>query len=157
MVELPFVSRRICLIISLFIVMFCTGCGSNGLVPVSGKVMNGDQPLKAPLGLITFHPDKDKGNTGTINPRAELGPEGTYELFTDGQKGAPAGWYKVVVVASEADVGEAEDGSALVPQYYVQDAYMSVETTPLSIEVKEGGDFTLKLDPMEPPKKQRQS
>ena len=65
--------------------------------------------------------------TGTINA------EGEYELFTVGKKGAPPGWYKVVVTAY---ANKIEEGP-VTPRLLIDPKYYQVETTDLSIEVVE--------------------
>jgi hypothetical protein len=113
------------------LVCILTGCGG-GLSPVTGKVTNGDSPLTT--GSVTFHPDKEKGNNITQQPRAEIGENGEYKLYTDGKEGAPAGSYKVTVMAQAV----AEGADPYGPQkFLVREDYTKVETTPLSIEVKD--------------------
>jgi len=72
------------------------GC-SAAPVPVSGKVTLDNKPLT--LGLVSFRPDKSKGNTYTVEPRGKIGPDGAYTLETNGKPGAPPGVYKVVIIA----------------------------------------------------------
>src|SRR5262249_47195480 len=64
----------------------------SGTIPVEGKAV--------PSGNVTFYPDASKGNSSTHQPNGTIDPEGRYELFVPGgRKGAPIGWYKVVVYA----------------------------------------------------------
>jgi hypothetical protein len=69
--------------------------------------------------------------------------EGNCELFVaGGRKGAPAGWYKVVVYA----VDDPQPGKP--NKYLVNKEYADVTTTPLRIEVIESpepGRYDLQL------------
>jgi len=80
--------------------VFVAGCGSGGpkLQTVKGKVTVGKTPLKS--GAVTFIPDESKGNKEKVSPTASIGSDGSYTLTTDGKSGAPAGWYKVVVMTN---------------------------------------------------------
>src|SRR5438874_10922837 len=84
-----------------------TGCGDSSgpkLVPVAGRVTVSGQPVKA--GTLSFRPDKSKGNHALHEPYGEIDAAGNYKLFTNRQEGAPAGWYRVAVMAAEpVDVG----------------------------------------------------
>jgi hypothetical protein len=126
---------------SFVLLLTCSlvGCGDGGveLLPVSGTVGNGDQPLTT--GTLEFHPDAAKGSTGKLLPRAEIAEDGTYTLYTTGEdgaeKGAPAGWYKVTVFAEEPRPTEGAEAYAPA-KLLVRDEYTSAEKTPLSVEVK---------------------
>ncbi|MGF1581047.1 MAG: hypothetical protein ACFCD0_16910 [Gemmataceae bacterium] len=124
----------------------CSACGGETLIPVKGKVMNGDSPLTT--GTVTFHPEKSKGNETAYNPQASIGADGTYTLSSKGGSGAPPGWYKVTVVA-EKPKKKGADPYAL-PEYLVADQYTNVGSTSLLMEVKSGapeGSYDLKLTP----------
>jgi len=125
------------------VVCLATGCGP-ALYPVTGKVLDGETPVTT--GSVTFVPDTEKGNTSTFSPRGEIGENGEYTLYTNESQGAPAGVYKVTVVAQGVPAG-GDPYAAQEP--LVNKKYMAVETSPLSIEVKSGaadGHYDLKLD-----------
>src|SRR5262249_60290507 len=62
------------------------------------------KPLSS--GSVAFHPDAKKGNSLKKILGGEIGSDSTYRIYTDGQPGAPAGWYKVTVVRSEEPTSE---------------------------------------------------
>jgi hypothetical protein len=117
------------------------GCSSEAQLPaVSGAATVGDAPL--PSGTITFYPDAAKGNASAHRPTGIV-ENGRYELFVaPGKKGAPAGWYKVVVYA----VDDPQPGRP--NKYFAHKDYADAKTTPLSAEVvsaPEPGRYDLKL------------
>src|SRR4051794_919497 len=73
------------------------GCGPPGekFYPVAGKVTLAGKPLK--VGTVSFRPDASRGNTSKHIPTGAIDAAGNYELVTVGKKGAPPGWYKVLV------------------------------------------------------------
>src|SRR5262245_8619033 len=110
------------------------GCGDAGprLVPVAGRVTVDGQPVKA--GTLSFRPDKAKGNTSLHEPYGEIDAAGNYKLFTNQKEGAPAGWYRVAVMAAEpVDVGNLS-GQA---RWFANPKYASVDTSGLTVEVTE--------------------
>jgi hypothetical protein len=119
------------------------GCGSRfNPVPVSGMVTVDGQPLTH--FRLSFVPDAAKGNTTPVSVMAPIDAQGRYDLRTtaarraDGGRGAPLGWYKVVVV-----IGAPGD-----PECVVDPIFLNVDKTPLSIEVVENpepGYYDLKL------------
>jgi hypothetical protein len=108
------------------------GCDSSGLgriVPVKGKVMLDGKAV--PTGSLVFKPDSAKANTSTFEPASPIGADGSYSLFTKEKQGAPLGWYKVGVVAQEANPSDPYAAmKALVPQ-----RYNDPETSGVAIEV----------------------
>jgi hypothetical protein len=105
------------------------GCGGGlTLVPVSGKVTLGGKAV--PSGGVSFIADVAKGNNAQVICVGRLGPQGEYELKSQGVKpsdsgpGAPPGWYRVTII-------EMRDS----PLPKVPAKYMSEKDTPLSIEV----------------------
>lgn len=98
------------------------------LVPVRGKVTVKGKPLSQ--GTIVFRPDRDRGNTSKHEPRATISPEGTYELESGDELGAPPGWYRVTVNAMKME------GSTKPPVWLVAQKYSDVKTSGLAAEVK---------------------
>src|SRR5262245_808535 len=80
-------------------VVFAAGCGGGQgekLAPVSGKVTLDGQPLTT--GSVSFRPDTSRGNASPQQPQGTIDADGNYELSVPpARKGAPPGWYKVVV------------------------------------------------------------
>jgi hypothetical protein len=124
--------------------MLLAGCGAerNPLCPVQGTITVGGQPV--PSGNVTFYPDTSKGNGTSHQPLGTLDAAGHFELAVPGgKKGAPPGWYKVVVYA----VDDPQPGKP--NRYFTSPHYSSVRTTPLAVEVIETPepgryDFSLK-------------
>lgn len=120
------------------------GCKGEGekLVPVAGLVTVSGKAV--PNGTLTFYPDAAKGNTTQHQPTGTLDAAGKFEVFvTGGRKGAPVGWYRVVVYA----VDDPQPGKP--NKYWVNQKYTDRGTTPLLIEVianPEPGRYDLKLD-----------
>jgi hypothetical protein len=114
------------------------GCGGVKRVPVSGTVMLDDKPLNG--GYLEFTPDTAKGNTAKINGMSPI-KEGRYNLETNGitradsGPGVPLGWYKVTFRILEESTKKHPQ-----PSINVNDKFKSVETTPLSVEVKDNPD-----------------
>jgi predicted flavoprotein YhiN len=76
--------------------VFAWGCSGQTLYPVSGKLTakNG-QPVDAEV-LVEFVPDAEKGNLSKVNSSAIVS-NGSFTLQTNLRRGAPAGWYKVMI------------------------------------------------------------
>lgn len=132
-----------------------SGCGDGGRVgptfPVSGKITFMNEPLVAKNTIVQLKPDASKGNTSPFEPTGTVDESGTYTLRTEGKKGAPSGWYKVVVVSRDdapvvhpkAQQDHRPVSKSLVPAKYGQE-----KTTDLVIEVVETpapGAYDLKL------------
>jgi hypothetical protein len=131
-----------------------SGCGDDSGVgktyPVTGKITINETPLTATSTVVLFKPDAAKGNTSTFEPTGTVDEEGVYTLLTKGKKGAPPGWYKVVVTATEtAPVHpNSPQGHHPVAQSIVPAKYGLEKTTDLSIEVVENAPpdaYDLKL------------
>jgi hypothetical protein len=137
-----------------FTALVVLGCGDTSGVgktfPVRGKVTLENQPLAAETAVVLFKPDASKGNSSPWEPTANVDKDGNYSLSTNGKSGAPPGWYKVIVTATESGVASPKDPKrghphprSLVPAQYGQ-----AKTTDLVIEVVENpglGAYDLKL------------
>src|SRR5262245_44931487 len=121
----------------------CTQKPSETLLPVKGRITVDNLPVHT--GNVTFYPDTPKGQGTRHQPTGILDEAGNYELFvTGGKKGAPPGWYKVVVYA----VDDPQPGKP--NKYLVNKKYADVDTTTLRIEVSanpEPGRYDFKLTP----------
>src|SRR4051812_9573839 len=90
----------------LILALVAPGCGDEGVgktYPVRGKVTLDGQPLVSKTAVVLFKPDAAKGNTTPFEPAASVDSAGGYTLHTKKQRGAPPGWYKVIVTATEAE------------------------------------------------------
>jgi hypothetical protein len=108
---------------------------------VSGEIMVDGEPLEE--ATITFIPDPSKGNTCRFFPTGPV-MNGEYELSTEGKRGAPRGWYKVIVVPPTPEPDQRP------PPELFDRRYMNPDKTPLSIEVVESGaqkSYNLQLPP----------
>jgi hypothetical protein len=132
--------------IAILATLLIVGCQKQApeptLVPVKGKVTVKGKPLTR--ATIVFHPDAEKGNTSKLEPRAEITPDnaGNYELESNDKTGAPPGWYRVTVYATNAV------SSTKAPQWLANQKYTDPTRSGLSWEVKDdsGGksaDFDL--------------
>jgi hypothetical protein len=86
------------------------------------------------MGSVSFRPDASKGNSSTLEPSGDIGPDGTYKLSTNGKPGAPLGWYKVIVAA---DVPSNPNDPYSMPKSIIGTKYADPNRTDLSIEVVE--------------------
>lgn len=112
------------------------GCSSSDgpvVAPVTGQISLNGSPF-ANAG-ISFRPDASKGNKAEYNPSATSNEDGEYELVTGDKKGAPVGWYKVVVIAPTPPIVGGEAPKVGPPPF--DPKYSDVGTTPLSVEVKD--------------------
>jgi hypothetical protein len=140
------------------VVLLCaglaSGCGDNSGVgetfPVTGKITIHNEPLTAASTVVLFTPDASKGNTSQFEPAGTVDEDGNYTLTTKGKKGAPPGWYKVIVTATASAPVHARTpkqhpraGQSLIPA-----KYGLAKTTDLVIEVVANpspGSYDLKL------------
>jgi hypothetical protein len=109
------------------------GCGASGgekLATVAGKVTVNGVPLTT--GGVTFQPDTEKGNLTQHIPVGTLNAEGRYELMSATKKGAPLGWYKVVVSAQEP-IDPKNPYAA--PKHLVNPKFSDAGTSGLAVEV----------------------
>ena len=124
------VGRRVRPATALALCLFLTaGCNSGGLHKVSGKVLVDGNPLTT--GSVRVVPDTTRGNKAAAEPVGQIGSDGTYTLSTNGQPGAPPGWYTVTVNATEVpESSRPNSGKALVARKFNNPA-----TSGLAVEV----------------------
>lgn len=138
--------------------LILTGCGPAAvkLYPVVGRVVVENQPV--PSGSIQLRADPSRGNTSHEVPVGTILPDGRFELTTGERKGAPAGWWKVVVVADNFRVFDPPPSPVWPkfpegwepPKPLVHARYLSAGTTDVSVEVVAEPDedaYLLKLNP----------
>jgi len=134
-------------------VILTPGCGQKEvtLAPVTGKVTVDGKPLTS--GSVSLIPDVPLGSEGakqaskipTLGPSGgEIGPDGTYKIYTSGKEGAPLGKYRVRVVPPITEVKDDKE----VPDIGFDKKYTDANKTPLRIEVvpnPQPGAYDLKL------------
>jgi hypothetical protein len=125
----------LCAVTLLAVVAGCGADNGDRLLPVAGKVALGDRPLT--IGVVSFRPDASKGNQSMHHPHGEINAEGRYELTTQGKKGAPPGWYKVLVFADGNTTDNNPPAHPLPPNWLMNVKYTAESTTDLFIEVVE--------------------
>jgi hypothetical protein len=139
---------------TLLLAWLAFGCGDSAGVgktfPVVGRITINEEPLTAKSTVVLFKPDASKGNTSTFESIGTVDENGDYTLLTIGKKGAPPGWYKVVVTATESSPvhPNSPQGHHPVAQSLVPAKYGQEKTSDLSIEVVENplpGAYDLKL------------
>jgi hypothetical protein len=108
------------------------GCAGRGeqFLPVRGKVTLNGKPLT--FGAVSFRPDAARGNRSQHHPTGRI-EGGQFELHTLRRKGAPPGWYKVLVFADENQ--ESGPLHPALPRWATDVKYTREETTDLSVEV----------------------
>lgn len=106
-----------------------SGCGSQTLFPVTGKVTHKDgKPVTA--GLVIFEPVNP-----TISARGEIQADGSFRLGTHGATdGAMEGDYKVLIAPPPLP----EEGKRL--RSPIHPKYQTLESTPLKFSVTRNRD-----------------
>ena len=115
------------------------------LFPVFGRVTVDGQPLDR--GMIHFAPEKSRGAAHLQYSSAEIQADGGFTLKTNSQPGAPLGWYKVIVIATETPI--PENPTNWTPDWLVHKKYTQRGSTDLEIEVIESpspGTYDLALE-----------
>jgi hypothetical protein len=135
--------RRLAVVACFAVWGLFAGCGDESgvgkTVPVHGKIMLNDNPLTEPSTIILFKPNKAKGNASAHEPAGTVDAQGDYSLSTKGKKGAPPGWYKVVVTVrpprpEHAKTTERKKHTELS---FLPPKYGRATTTDLEVEVVE--------------------
>jgi hypothetical protein len=87
----------------LFLLQLTLGCADRtGIktVPVTGHISVDGEPLSLERAIVVFKPAK--GNPTDYEPFGVVDKKGNYTLsISSDKKGAPLGWYKVIVGAYE--------------------------------------------------------
>ena len=119
----------------------CSSKSADNLAPVAGKVTVNGKPLTT--GSVSLRPDPAQGNKTEHQPNGAIDAEGSYELVVPpAKKGAPLGWYKVVVTAYDNPMPNKPLKS------FIHMKYSDERSTPLRFEViknPEPGRYDLKL------------
>ena len=141
-------------LVPLFVMILAAGCGGAEIgrtYPVRGTLTINGEPLLAKTTTVLFQPDAARGNNSKYESNGILDGTGTYQLTTQGRRGALAGWYKVIVTAYDAPPEHrksAKPGARPVVMSLVPAKYGRAESTPLAVEVVANpapGAYDLKL------------
>jgi len=125
--------------LALGLLIVAAGCSKSGhkvdrkqVFPVHGKLLIDDQPAVG--AMIVLHPVG--GSYDATRPRANVGPDGAFELTTyDSKDGAPVGEYAVTVEWRWA----VDNGNGLEPgPNQLPVAYSNPTTSNLRVTVAEG-------------------
>lgn len=106
------------------------GCGGSSAPPTTGSVSSSGSPVKK--GSLAFHPDGSKGNNSTKVAGGDI-VDGKYELYLEGKKGAPPGWYKVTVI-STVPIDPKDEYSPT--KSLINKKYNDPNTTDIIVEIK---------------------
>jgi hypothetical protein len=111
------------------------GCGSSdssgNVVPVEGRVKFNGTPVSK--GMVVLYPDADKDNTTPYEPRGSIDANGRFKI-TQPYAGAPPGWYKVAVIATEAIVDP--NNPYLPPRWLIPEKFGNIAESGLVLEVR---------------------
>jgi hypothetical protein len=138
----------------LFFVFLASGCfdssGAVKTVPVAGKITLNDKSVTAASTIVLFKPDTGRGNTSLFEPAGSVDGAGNYQVSTKGKPGAPPGWYKVIVTATEPRRPEEKGpkNHRPGPRSVLPARYGQAATTTVAIEVVErpaAGAYDVKL------------
>ncbi len=117
-----------------------SGCSSDGLVPVSGRVYYKDQPLG--FGSIMLQPTVGPPASGVIQP------DGSFELETHGVgKGASPGLNKVRVTCFESQrpgVADSSEAGLALGRSLIPDRYTNY-TSGLVVTIEPGSNKPLEI------------
>jgi hypothetical protein len=129
--------RQLAWIATVCAVFVMTGCGDgNGpgaVVPVKGQVNLGGQPVTA--GIVTFTPDKARGNNSEWPATGIIEKDGSYALRTEKKDGAPPGWYNVSINPYVPPPADAQPGTPLPAPAAIDRRYMDPNSSGISFEV----------------------
>lgn len=109
----------------------CGGSGTDRFLSVEGTVRYQGKPLSR--GAVIFSADAEKGNKTLHEPRGSIDADGRYKITTHPREGAPAGWYKVGVLATEPS--DAKNPYSL-PRSLIPEEYGKPDQSQLRLEVR---------------------
>lgn len=138
-------SRAGALLLTAIVSIGITGCSKGPtLQKVSGKLVVDGQPAGG-ANLLFFTP----GQKGGIVPSANTGPDGTFQIFSNGQPGVVPGSYSVTVVwpdpAKAAEAAADRSGKSDPPDL-LGGKFSVPNASPLKAEI---GSGTKELPPIE--------
>jgi len=118
------------------------------LLLVRGQINLGNKPLELlddDFGKIWLYPNRAKGNDFADIPAGTITEDGSFTITTRGKEGAPAGWYRVVLLANRTRDPEHpnQKRKPVIPR-----AFNNPEETTLEIlveEKEEGFEYDISL------------
>jgi hypothetical protein len=127
------------------LLMACSlvGCGGGSYHPVTGKATYKGEPMVG--AQLFFHPVGDKSPTA-IRPGAQVQADGSYDVMSVGQRGAPAGEYRITVFWSGPKKegakrpgfgGGAEEGGG---PNFIKSPYSDPDNSPLTAKIQAGSN-----------------
>jgi hypothetical protein len=123
------------------------GCGGGPkFVPVEGKVFIDNQTVQAGetlKGYVVLYPDQSKGNLTQEYVKGDVGPDGSFKVFTGAREGAPPGSYKVTVDLARTNPNNPYDYKALIDGKYLEKEKSGIVFD--VIENPEPGRYDIKL------------
>jgi hypothetical protein len=127
---------RGCWLLGFCLCLSAAGCaqddGIGKLYPVSGRILIEGQPLTGVAqGSVSLRGDPSRDNPTLHQPTGTIDAEGRFELTTAGKKGAPPGWYRVMVAAY---ANRPEEGP-VKPRRLLDEKYYHPDKTDLTIEI----------------------
>ena len=133
---LKFLSFYITSFLSVVFLCPAIGCSSQSpkMYPVSGEVSIQGEPMQA--GSVTLHPDGSRGNRSLEIAGGQVN-SGKYQIFTGERRGAPPGFYKVLVISTNfsGDNPPPMGPTAQMPRSLIDPKYGQPGQTPLALEV----------------------
>jgi hypothetical protein len=109
----------------------CKPSGADAFLPVEGLIKFGNKPLTS--GTVILYPDSSKGNTTKHEPRGKIEGDGRFTIITHPNRGAPAGWYKVAVIATQPS--NPKDPYSL-PRSVIPEKFGKPDESGLTLEVR---------------------
>jgi hypothetical protein len=132
-------AHRLPLVLAFFCFCGCSSSEIGKVFPVKGKITLNSEVVNAKTTTVLFVPDTSRGNTTPHEPVGTVDENGVYHLSTRGHKGAPPGWYKVIVTAyaSPPQHPSGPRQHRPVTASLIPEKYGTAATTPLAVEVVE--------------------
>lgn len=139
-----YLERRVYLLFGALVSLIVAGCGGEPLYKVTGKVVDGGQPVAMPAdaeeggpGLeLEFCPLDDSGNLAGDSFQTYAEQDGSFVMDGNFGDGIPAGKYRVVV----RHMGENEEGDSVD----LLDGKFEMENSPLEYDIT--GDQEITID-----------
>jgi hypothetical protein len=126
------------------VVLAGAGCsGEPPLYPVEGTVTVGGAPLTT--GDVLLYPDDGAKLSGQRLPQGKIDGNGAYRLSSAGRPGAPAGRYRVAVVAQTRTRPPNVPPNPMGLYPLIPQEYLSESTTTLRLEVPAPAGYDLAL------------
>jgi hypothetical protein len=110
------------------------GCGSNGVYPVSGKVLYQGEPASG--AMVYFHRKGEIDRLREHVPQGIVGDDGTFTLASPAGKGALPGEYAVLIEWKEGAGKLRGRGPGLDARDRFHGRYMNANDPQFSVEVK---------------------